>query len=261
MNKDPRPREYLIGTLIMEPARARAHADRNAFLAFTALVWVAVLSGFGTDSFHHIVKYGLDYPIIVHFHAVVFVSFLVIFTVQVALIRNGRADLHRRLGMAAAVWVCVMLIVGPMTAIKVDAHRYETSGVTPEFLAVQFTDMLAFGTLAGAGLLLRARSAAHKRLMMLALIYISDAGFARLINAGVAAPGGFWGDMLALYFGSDLLMLGVGAYDLVTRRGLHPAYVAGVIWTITLQLTARAGLYSPGWKALALHIIGHGASG
>ena len=68
---------------------ARASADRNAFLLFTALVWVAVLSGFGTDTFNHLSKYGLDYPLIVHFHAVAFVGYLVLFTVQVTL-KDGR---------------------------------------------------------------------------------------------------------------------------------------------------------------------------
>jgi hypothetical protein len=63
--------------------------------------------------------------------------------------------------------------------------------------------------------------------------------------------------MTGLYFGSDLLMLGLGGYDLVTRRSLHPAYIAGVLWVLTLQLIARAGLYCPTWKAFAMHLIGH----
>ena len=168
---------------------ARPSADRNAFLALTALVWVGVVSGFGTDSFDHVSKYGLDYPLIVHAHAMVFVGWLVLFTVQVSLIRAGRSDLHRRLG----------------------------------------------------------------------LIYISDAGFARYLNDIVATPlgDGFWGDVAGLYLGSDLLVLALGAYDIVTRLRLHPAYIAGVAWTLTLQLTARALLHSPGWKALSLHLIGH----
>jgi hypothetical protein len=62
-----------------------------------------VLSGFGTDSFHHLRKYGLDYPLIVHFHAVAFVGWLSLFTAQVLLIRTARADIHRRLGVAGAV--------------------------------------------------------------------------------------------------------------------------------------------------------------
>ena len=248
-----------VSTMAIGGLPRRAVADRNVFLVFTALIWVGVLSGFGTDSYHHILKYGLDYPPIVHFHAVAFLSFLALFTTQVLLIRNGRADIHRRLGVAVAALAAVMLILGPLTAISVDAHRYAMKGTTPEFLAVQLTDMVAFGTLVGCALLMRETPVAHKRLMMLALIYISDAGFARFLNHPVSSAlgEGFWGDMTGLYFCSDLLVLGLGAHDLLTRRSLHPAYVAGALWMLTLQLTARAGLYSPGWKVLALHLIGH----
>jgi hypothetical protein len=239
--------------------RAKPETDRNAFLFLVALIWVGVLSGFGTDSFQHVSKHGLDYPLIVHFHAVAFVSWLVLFTTQVLLIRNGRYDLHRRLGLAAIGLAAAMVVLGPATALTMDGARYVATGKTPEFLGVQFTDILAFATLTGAGILLRGTPAAHKRLMLLGLIYISDAGFARLLNGFAAAPlgDGYWGEFAGLYLGSDLLMLGLGAYDLVTRRRLHPAYVIGVTWMIALQLTAQHLLHSPAWKALTLHMIGH----
>jgi hypothetical protein len=237
----------------------RPRADRNAFLGFTALVWTGVLSGFGTDSFNHVRRHGLDYPLIVHCHAVAFVGWLVLFTVQVALIRNARPDLHRRLGMAAVALAAVMLILGPATALFVDAARFSATGRTPEFLAVQLTDILAFAGLTGCGLLLREVPAAHKRLMLMGLIYISDAGFARFINGFAAAPLGqsLWGESVALYFGSDLLLLGLGAYDLTTRGRLHPAYIAGVLWALALQCTALVLLNNSAWKALSLHLIGH----
>lgn len=238
---------------------ARPSADRNVFLALTALVWVGVVSGFGTESFDHVRRHGLDYPLIVHAHAMVFVGWLVLFTVQVSLIRGGRSDLHRRLGLFGAGVAAIMVVLGPTTAIMVDAAKFAKTGQTPEFLAVQLTDILAFAGLTGAGLVLRKTPAAHKRLMLLGLIYISDAGFARLLNALVADPLGdsFWGDMLGFFLGSDLLVLALGAYDLVTRRRLHPAYVAGAAWTLALQLTARTLLHSPSWKAVSLHLIGH----
>jgi hypothetical protein len=90
--------------------------------------------------------------------------------------------------------------------------------------------------------------------MLLGLIYISDAGFARLLNGAVAPLAlGEWG---ALYLGSDLLMLGLGVYDLATRARLHPAYIAGAVWMIALQTTALVLLGNPTWKALSLHLIG-----
>jgi hypothetical protein len=238
---------------------SRPETDRNAFLFLVALVWVGVLSGFGTDSFDHVSKHGLDYPPIVHFHAVAFVGWLALFTTQVLLIRNGRYDLHRRLGLAAIGLAAAMVVLGPATALTMDAARYVSTGKTPEFLAVQLTDILAFATLAGAGILLRGAPAAHKRLMLLGLFYISDAGFARFLNGFAAAPlgDGFWGEMAGLYLGSDLVALGLGAYDLVTRRRLHPAYIAGMAWIFALELTAQHLLHSPAWKALALRMIGH----
>jgi hypothetical protein len=222
---------------------------------FTTLVWVAVLSGFGTDTFNHLTMYGLDYPLIVHFHALAFVGYLALFTIQIVLIRNARPDIHRRLGIAGAILAAVMVVLGPATAVVVDAGRFTATGRTPEFLAVQLTDILAFTGLTAAGLLLRARPATHKRLMLLGLIYISDAGFARLLNGALAPLAlGEWGE---LYLGSDLLMLALGLYDLATRHKLHPAYVAGVAWMIALQISALALLGNPTWKALSLHLIGH----
>jgi len=228
------------------------------------MVWVGVLSGFGYDSFIHIRARGLDYPLIVHFHAVVFVSWLTLFTVQAALIRNRRADLHRRLGAVGAALAGIMLILGPATAMVVQTRTFEMRGTAPIMLAVQFTDMIAFAILTGAGLLLRRNALAHKRLMLLGLFYISDAAFVRLLNTFVAAPRGpaffaegFWGQMATLYFFSDLLVFGFGVYDFMMRRRLHPAYVAGVAVTLTFQLTAYTLLHTPSWRALSLHIIGH----
>lgn len=238
---------------------AQPRADRQAFLLFTAMVWLGILSGFGTDSFNHLRKFGLDYPLIVHFHAVAFVGYLVLFTTQVALVRNDRLDLHRKLGMAGAALAALMLVLGPATALVVHGIQYTATGATPEFLAVQLTDILAFAGLTGAGLLLRKTPSAHKRLMLMGLIYISDAGFARFLNAFAAAPlgEGAVGTAVTLYLGSDLLMLGLGAYDLFTRGRLHPAYIAGLGWVLLLQATALTLLPNAAWKVLSLHLIGH----
>lgn len=237
---------------------ARPQDDRNAFLVLTLLIWAAVLSGFGTDSVSHVMKHGLDYPWIVHVHAVAFVMWLVVFTAQVALIRSQRLDLHKRLGVAAVGLAVLMLVIGPATALSVHKASYLAHGETPEFLGVQFTDIAAFAGLTGAGLLSRGTPSAHKRLVMLGLIYISDAGFSRFLNPLAMSP---FGDaplaqLGTLYLGNDLLMLGLGAYDLVTRRRLHPAYVGGVVYSLAMQATGVFLVLSPAWKALTLKLIG-----
>ena len=67
------------------------------------------------------------------------------------------------------------------------------------------------------------------------------------------------GLLVVIYFGPNLLILAVGAYDLVTRRRLHPAYVIGVAWVLANQMTALilfagsvlAGVLQANYRALA----------
>ena len=52
-----------------------------------------------------------------------------------------------------------------------------------------------------------------------------------------------------------MLILGVGAYDLITRRRLHPAYVAGLAWAAAMEATALALYFNASWKPVAAHLI------
>jgi hypothetical protein len=235
--------------------------DRNFFLTYVALIWFGVIMGFGGDIQDHIAKHKPAFPLIVHFHAVVFVGWVVVLTIQVLLIRWRRSDLHMRLGRAAMVLAAIMVVLGPATAITVGARNFGTPDSDPAFFAVQFTDILAFAGLAAAAFAfaLRGNPSAHKRLILLATLYISDAAFARFLGDGLHA---LFGDgvlpfMGEAYLAPDILILGMGAYDLVTRGRLHPVYVAGLLWVAANQMTGSLLYHSPAWKPLALGLIGH----
>ena len=88
----------------------------------------------------------------------------------------------------------------------------------------------------------------------------SDAGFARWQGDAMEElfGNGFWGNATQLYFGSDLLVLGAGLYDWVTRKRLHAAYIAGVAWIGAVELTALSVYTSPGWAPIAQRLLsGH----
>jgi hypothetical protein len=233
--------------------------DRNFFLALVALIWLGILMGFGPQIRTHLVTAAAPYPWIVHVHAAVFVGWLLLLSTQVLLIRAHRPDIHRRLGVAGAVLAAVMVVIGPATALVMHALTFGKSGKPPAFLAVQFTDMLGFAGMVTAALLWRTRSAAHKRLILMATLYISDAGFSRWLNAPITSlvGQGFWPQLTAQYLPSDLLVLAIGAYDLLTRGRLLPPYVGGVAWTAALQLSATAVLLSTWWPPIANHLVGH----
>jgi hypothetical protein len=251
----------LPGNPRAEPRRFALHHhwDRNFFLSVVVLIWLGVLLGFGPQILERLATTPAPYPIIVHFHAAAFVGWLVLLSTQVLLIRAQRPDIHRQLGMVGAALAGVMIIIGPATAVVVHAATFGKTGKPPAFLAVQFTDILAFAGLVIPALLWRTRSAAHKRLILLATIYISDAGFARWLNVPLVSllGHGYWPALAAQYLPSDLLVLGIGAYDVLTRGRLHPAYTAGVAWTAMLQLLATAVLLSSWWPPIANHLIGH----
>jgi hypothetical protein len=243
------------------PARfAPQHpADRNFFLLLVLLTWLGVVTGFGLDMIAHF-RGSRPYPLIVHFHAVLLVSWLALLTTQVLLIRNRRADIHRHLGMAAAWMIPVIGVVSLATAWTV--HRQmallSPARADPQFISINITDMLGFVTLSFAGLALRRDPSAHKRLMLLSTLYLSTAGFARLwlLTIGPAGTDTFWGFFIAFNIGGDILVAMLGAYDLLTRGRMHPAYVLGGCWLLVNELAAAWLYFSPGWKAISVRVLG-----
>jgi hypothetical protein len=235
-------------------------ADRNFFLLLLGLAWLGIVSGFGLDMLDHFRTETRAYPLIVHFHALLFVGWLVLLTTQVLLIRNRRADLHRRLGMIAAWMIPVMVVVALATAWTVQRQIAELlpAHFRPQFISINLTDMLGFATLAYAGIALRRDSSAHKRLMLLSTLYLSTAGFARLwlLTIGTAGAHTFWGFFIAYNIGGDILVVMLGAYDLATRKRLHPAFVLGAGWMLANELAAAWLFFSPSWKAISIRMLG-----
>ena len=236
-----------------------AKSDRNFFLTYVILIWFGILNGFVPEIVRHVASNKPPYPLIIHVHAIAFVGWLVVLTTQIVLIRRNRHDLHRKLGLAAIALAAAMIVIGPATAVYMQRYHWGTPESDPAFLAIQLTDILAFAGLAGSAFLLRADSPAHKRLIILATLYISDAGFARFLGDGVHSllGDGFFPFMAEAYLANDLLALGTGGYDLATRRRLHPAYLWGLAWTFGLQATASFLYHQPWMKTVATHLIGH----
>jgi hypothetical protein len=239
-------------------------ADGPLFLIYIALIWVGMVLGFGREIAQHIAHNDPPYPMILHVHSAVFVTWLVAFTAQILLIRAGNPALHRRLGMAMVFGVGVLAVVGPLTAYTIQNLNFGTPRSDPAFFSVQLGDLIGFVGLSVAGIALRKQVAAHKRLMMLAILQLSTAGFARWLGGtiGAAYPFGYWGQsfwatFLILHLTNDVLALGIGVHDLLTRGRLHPAYVAGLAWGFGWQVIHVSLYLSPGWLPVAKMLLGH----
>ena len=238
---------------------ARHRWDRYAFPGFVALIWFAALMGFVPDVIRKFQKQGFDYPLAVHFHAAVYVSWLILLAVQTTLIGKGRVALHRRLGMFGAALAPLVVLTGIVATYVVENRMLGTPRADPAFISTLLVDVLNFASLATAALVLRGDAAAHKRLMLLATMSLLQAAFIRWWGPAMyAAFGrGFLGGWMADYLGVSLLVLGLGVYDLVTRNRLHPAYLLGAIWILSWQFIAKWLYVSPWWKDVSLHLLGH----
>lgn len=241
------------------PFAARHAGDRNAFAALLLLTWAGIVGGFGLDMAEHFRSHEAAYPLTVHLHALLFVGWLVLFTIQMLLIRDRRLDLHRCVGMAMAWLILPMAVVGLAAAWTVERIAGLAQPHTDvQFLSINITDMLGFVTLAGAGVWLRRDPAVHKRLMLLSLFYLGTAGFARLwlLTIGAAGINSFWGFFIAFNIGGDMLIVLLGAYDLATRGRLHPAFVLGAGWVLANELAAAWLYFDPAWRVISLKLLG-----
>ena len=99
----------------------RAHAiDRWIFVAMAAWFIAIVLVGFIPDAIGKVaaVKAGTHppFPPILHVHAVLMASFLLLLLAQSVMMATGRCALHKQVGIAAFVLVPALVVVGIMLA-------------------------------------------------------------------------------------------------------------------------------------------------
>ncbi|MGA9854651.1 MAG: hypothetical protein WBR29_05175 [Gammaproteobacteria bacterium] len=67
---------------------------------------------------------------------------------------------------------------------------------------------------------------------------------------------GFWANAVGLYLSDFLLVVLMGAYDLITRRSLYPAFIFGALFGLGCDAISIWLYVSPWWKPAAMKILG-----
>jgi hypothetical protein len=126
----------------------------------------------------------------------------------------------------------------------------------PEFLALEFEEMLAFSAFMTAGIVFRWNAAAHKRLMLLSAVAISDAGFARIWLMGIKTQlPGLFGWWLTYFWGIFLLLIAMAAWDWWRRRRIHPTVWFGAVLLWTLEIIVTVLNASPAWRQAMIRLV------
>jgi hypothetical protein len=170
---------------------------------------------------------------------------------QTSLVAKRRIDVHRKLGWAGACLAALMVVVALNAAVH-GAHRDIAAGYEIESLRFFTTPVLAmamFASLVALGVLARARSETHKRLMLLSTISLLDAAVARWPIAGLAdAP-------LAQYAIADAFIAAAMLYDFASRRSVSPVYLWGGLAVVVEQWARDALGATAVWQSLAAKIL------
>ncbi|HET7708378.1 MAG TPA: hypothetical protein VFK50_02450 [Sphingomicrobium sp.] len=263
----PRP-DYLTGT-------ERAHAlDRWIFVGMAAWFIAIVLAGFIPDSLMKIemVRAGQrpPFPMILHAHAVLMGSFLLLLFGQTWLMATGRRNQHMQLGIAGAALAAALVVVGfllvgttydslyamsraanpAVSEAGTKALRgYENIMLLQIRIGILFPLFLAIG--------FRARgtnSGLHKRMMILATAMALPAGIDRIpwiphsMPASPLSP-----DLYTLLAVAPLLV-----WDLVRNGYLHRAWGIWLAINIPFAILLNALWDAPGWHAFVKGMMGVG---
>jgi hypothetical protein len=236
-----------MATIVSRPVvKLRRHTDDYFFAGMSLLVLGTVFLGFARSYFlAGTVRAHLPSAII-HVHAVIFSSWILLFVAQTTLVSIGRVGWHKKLGIFGAVLACLMVIFGVLAAIDSSRRHFVPPGVdSPTILAIQATELSVFAFLVTWGIRVRRDGPAHKRLILLATISLLGPAVNRWPFAFIHQFPPSTGFVI------DAFLLCVIAFDLVTRRRIHRATVWGSL-TIFLMAPAMFALgHSPFWVHFA----------
>lgn len=261
--REPRP-DHLSGT-------PRAHNIDRWIYVFTAASFIVIaLAGFVPSSIEKAaaVRAGArpPFPLVMHLHAILMGSFLLLLLAQTWLVATGRCARHMRLGLVSMLLVPVIVVVGLLLARgnyqgvwaaaqaappEARAQMAGLIGQLDNILLFQLRIGLLFPILAWIGL--RARRGApglHKRMMILAVAAALPAGIDRIPWLPTTLPASpLSTDLYTLLAISPMLL-----WDVARNRYLHRAYW---IW-LGLFLPAAAvvhGLWNTQWWHGAARVV------
>jgi hypothetical protein len=236
-------------------------AEQRFYVWMAIAAALVVLGGFAPTyflrSFTTIARYpsgavvSRSLPLLIHAHAIVSTSWLMLLVGQTTLVATGRIDLHRRMGIAGAVIALLLVGLGVMTAIRGARDGWNPGGPFADsraILAVTLGDILLFASFVGAGLFLRRNREAHKRLMILGtLAGLMWPAITRMPYVAPRPP-----RMFGLLL---LLVLAMPAWDYWTNRRVHPVAIWGPLIILASFPIRQALAATAGWGHFAEWLI------
>ena len=251
----------------------RAHAiDRWIFVIVDAWFIAIVLVGFVPDSIMKVqlIQAGgrAPFPLVLHMHAVLMGSFLLVLLTQAVLMATGRRALHMQLGIVGIVLAVALVVVGFILAPTIYYQvwggaqfgppevRKALAPVVPlleNILLLQISAGIMFALFVTIALRARGRDAGlHKRMMFLAVEVPLGAAISRMTWLPTTMPA----SPLSINLFVLVAIAPMFVWDVIRNRRVHEAYW---IWfPVFVAFTTITNLVwdKPWWHATAKQIMG-----
>jgi hypothetical protein len=207
-------------------------AERVFYSGMALLLCVCVYIGFSPTYFRAgLLHAPLPSPIL-HVHGAVFTLWMLLFTVQAALISAKRVKWHRSLGTIAFCLPPIMVVLGVIAAIDALRRGVMIGPLDPAVsFAIPLIGIVAFAIVILASWRARRRPDAHKRLILLATIGITGAAFGRFPWDRIGLP-----PAAGAVTGVGALIVLFLIFELGTIRRIHRS----TMWAAPLVLATTA---------------------
>jgi hypothetical protein len=228
-------------------------------ITFTLVAFVVV--GFARTYYSRILTDPPPLTTLLHVHSAVFTVWMALFLAQAGLVAANRVGLHRKLGIASAIFAGVVFAVGVLSVFEISmSNHVSPSGLAPaQFSIIGFTSIGLFGAFIALGIIFRRRPGLHRRFMVLGFIASISPATARVLRLLDIQE---YRDALiplcaALFIAACLF------HDWRKYRLVHPAYVLGGLvivasWPLRIMV-GHSDWYFPIGEAVAR--IGRGMFG
>jgi hypothetical protein len=252
---------------------SRAGVIDRWIYVFTAASFVVVaLLGFIPDSLGKIaaVQAGQrpPFPIVLHMHAVLMGSFLLLLLAQTVLMATGRSDRHRQLGLAAMVIGPALVVVGFVLVPTMYHSAWNAAQTAPpearpelqkvlsgkdNIMLMQLRTGLLFPLLLFIGLRARGTNPGlHKRMMVLSIAPALPAAFDRITWIPTTLPGSPLSPDLYILLAVSPMFI----WDVIRNRSVHTAYWIWLGFCLPVVIAIHALWDTPWWHATAHRLMG-----
>lgn len=246
--------------------------DRWIYVFMAASFIAYTLLGFVPDSLAKIAAVGAGqrppFPPVLHAHAVLMGTFLVLLLAQSILAATGRLQYHRALGVAAFVIGPALVIVG-LVLVPTMYHQVwgAAQSAAPEVRPMieqglrEFDNIMLLQIRVGVlfpiflGIALAARKSdpgLHKRMMFLAVAIALPAAFDRIAWLPSSMPGSALTPELYVLLAIAPMLV----WDIVRTRRVHKAYLIWAMVSLPAAILIHALWDSEWWHATAHRLVG-----